>query len=176
MQFAHAPVKKPPPRPTAPPARPAAPPSRATKGLTDPPKPSRPAPAPPGTDTDSDFFSSSSPVYSLASTVSNYSLACLTWPEDDDDGTTTTTVGYQPPPVPSRTRRSCTFPEPPLPSCEPPQYSPPSLSPNPPPFSPPSLSSEPPPFSPPSPPSETSFFPLLPSHLSLHHFLHHHFR
>merc|ERR1712083_68570 len=117
-------VRKPPPRPTAPPSRPLAPPTRTPAqgqngGRTDTPKPIRPAPAPPGTDTDSDFFSSS-PVTSVASTVSNYSLACLTWPEEDCQDTPLPSGNnvYQPPPVP--TRRSIL-------SSEPPQFAPPSL-------------------------------------------------
>jgi len=115
-------VKKPPPRPSAPPSRPSAPPTRIPNhgqngGRTDMPKPIRPAPAPPGTDTDSDFFSSS-PVTSVASTVSNYSLACLTWPEDDDIPVPSGNNVYQAPPVPSRTS---------ILSSEPPPFSPPTL-------------------------------------------------
>jgi len=170
-QVNQAPVRKAPPRPTAPPSRPSAPPTRTpgqgqNGGRTDPPKAIRPAPAPPGgADTDSDFFSSS-PVTSVASTVSNYSLACLTWPEEESQDLPQQSVNYvyQPPPVPTRTSRSC-FSQPSL-STEPPNFPPPSPSPEPPAFFPPSLSDEPPPFSPPSLPPDASLIQFSPHSLT----------
>ena len=170
-QSIQAPVRKAPPRPTAPPSRPSAPATRTpgqgqNGGRTDPPKAIRPAPAPPGgADTDSDFFSSS-PVTSVASTVSNYSLACLTWPEEDSQDLPQQSVNYvyQPPPVPTRASRSC-FSQPSL-STEPPNFPPPSPSPEPPAFFLPSPFDEPPPFSPPSLPPDASLIQFSPQSLT----------